>query len=380
MDEKIRRCSRCGLSSLTPRIEFDDRGECNYCKYHQSITYRGEEKFLSELEFIKKRKDRKYDCIVALSGGRDSSFVLLKMAKDYKLKVLAVTYDNPFTNPLAKKNIEKATSLLNVDLITIQPKKDIHRRTFYNNIRAWAKKPSPSVLPLICIACKLMWIDILRLALKYKIPCIVTGENRYEDTSYVKALLDIPMKENWEKAFSKSIFGMLKGVMKNLRYLKPAFWFTYIKAYLFGDIYAPGSRLFAHRIKLLNLFYYLEWSEEEVISRIKSELKWESPPEVVSTWRFDCAVAALKDFIHFKMFGVTEKEDLFAKMVREGIITKEEALKRIGSENQIQTEICRELISESHLDFDEFSKKLENFSESFRLKQNNINQKTHPSD
>ncbi len=330
MNETIRRCSRCGLSSLTPLIEFDEQGVCNYCAHHQAITFRGEDEFLSELEFIKKRPDRKYDCIVALSGGRDSSFVLLKMVKDYKLKALAVTYDNPYANPLAKKNIMNATSILNVDLVTIQPKKDIHRRTFHNNLRAWAKRPSPSVLPLICIACKLMWFDILRLAGKYKIPCIVTGENRYEDTSYVKALLGIPMKENWEKAFFLSIFGMFKGVLQNPRYLKPSFWPAYVKAYFFGDIYALGSRFFTHRMKLLNLFYYIEWSEKEIISRIRSELNWESPTELVSTWRFDCAVAALKDFIHFKMFGVMEKEDLYAKMIRERVITKEEALKRIG--------------------------------------------------
>jgi hypothetical protein len=375
MDELIRRCRCCGLSSLTPRIEFDEQGVCNYCIHHQSITYKGEKDFLSELEFIKKRNDRKYDCIVALSGGRDSSFVLLRMVKDYKLKVLAVTYDNPYSHPLAKKNIKKATSILHVDLISIQPKKDIHRRTFHSNLRAWAKKPSPSVLPLICIACKLMWVDIIKLALKYKIPCIVTGENRFEDTSYVKALLDIPMKENWEKAFFKSIVGMSKGMMRNPRYLKPNFWSTYLKAYFFGDIYALGSRLFVHRLKLLNMFYYLEWKEDEIISRIKTELMWESPSEVASTWRFDCAVAALKDFIHFKTFGVTEKEDLYAKMVRERVILREEALRRIELENQMQIAICRDLLSESHIDFDEFTKILESSSERFRSKQNNFTKK-----
>ncbi len=377
MTDKVKLCTCCGLSSLTPRIEFDDQGVCNYCANHQAVICKGAEEFLSELKFIKKRKDRKYDCMVALSGGRDSSFALLKMVKDYNLKALAVTYDNPYTHPLARKNVENAVSILNVDLITVQQKKDIHRRTFHSNLKAWTKKPAPEVLPLICIACKLMWFDFLRLALKYKIPCVITGENRYEDTSYVKALLDIPMKANWEEAFFMSIFGMIKGVIKNPRYFKLAFWPTYLKAYFFGDIYALGSRLLMRHMKLLNLFYYLEWEEKEVISRIKSELKWESPPEIVSTWRFDCDVAALKDFIHFKNFGVMPKEDLFAKMVREGLITREEALKRIESENQLQEETCRNLLSESGIDYAEFSKILDQYSENYRLKQNNLNKRTN---
>ena len=138
-----------------------------------------------------------------------------------------------------------------------------------------------------------------------------------------------------------------------------------------------GSRLFTHRLKLLNMFYYLEWKEDEIISRIKTELSWESPAEVASTWRFDCAVASLKDFIHFKIFGVTEKEDLYAKMIREHVISREEALKRIERESQIHINICRELLSESHIDFDEFTKILESSSESFKLKNNNSPNKTH---
>ena len=89
-----------------------------------------------------------------ISGGRDNSYVLLKLVKDYHMKVLAVNYEHPFTHPQAIKNMANATKLLNVDLFTIKDKNKQHITTFRNNVKAWFKKPSPAMIPMICISCK----------------------------------------------------------------------------------------------------------------------------------------------------------------------------------------------------------------------------------
>jgi len=361
MAEDIKRCSRCVLSSSTPYIEFDENGVCNYCQNHAPIIYKGEEELLRRLEKFRD-KNEKYECIVAVSGGRDSTFTLLKLVKDYKMKVLAVNYDNPFTDPQAKKNIESAVKILKVDLVTVKSRKDIHKRTYCHNLRTWAKRPSLEVLSLMCIACKLMWYEILKVALKYEIRLVVGGGNRFEDTAYIKALLGVPITDPWENTFIKSLFGVLKGVVKNLGYLKPSFWSTYFKAYFFGDPYALGSRLLLYHVTLLDLFYYLEWKEDEVLSRIKSELNWDSSKSLNSTWRFDCQVALIKDLVYSTVFGVTEKDDFYSKMVREGLISREEALKKLERENKIPTEIVRRLLTEAGLDYDKFLEMLESHS------------------
>ena len=105
----------------------------------------------------KRRPDSKYDCIVMLSGGRDSSYVLLKVVKDYGMKVLAVNYENPFTHPQAKKNITNAVTALGVDLVFIKDRNDRHIKTLGANVQAWFKNPSPAMIGMVCIACKTMW-------------------------------------------------------------------------------------------------------------------------------------------------------------------------------------------------------------------------------
>lgn len=358
----MKRCSKCTLSEATPAIEFDDEGVCNYCKSHQKIAYKGEEEFKAILD--KHRGNHaKYDCIAAVSGGRDSSYILLKLVKDYKMRVLAVNYANPFTDPQAKENIKNAVKTLNVDLITVKPKKDIHRRTYSSNLRAWSKRPSLGVLPMVCIACKLMWHEILKIARKKNISLVVGGLNRFEDTSYKKALLGIPMDETWEKTYIKSFFGVLKEVIRNPSYIKPSFIPTIIKAYFFGDPYALGSRFLQRKITLADMFYYIPWDEKKIISSIRKELHWEKPAYLESTWRFDCQVVLLKDLIYQKSFGITEKDDLYSKMVREGVISREEALKRLEKENKIQTEQTRKLVAEAGIDYDYFLEVLDKHSQ-----------------
>jgi hypothetical protein len=311
----LRRCSKCILPETTPNIQFDENGECNFCKSHQKIETLGEDAFLKLLEKYR-GKSGQYECIVPVSGGRDSTYTLLKVAKDYKMKVLAVNYENPFTEPQAKVNINNAVSILNVDLVSFKSPKNIHSRVFKNSLETLCKRPSAGAFPLLCLGCKLMWWEIIKIARQNNVSCVIGGLNRYEDSTYKKVALGISEKEPWEKTFIKAFSGMLLEIIKNPGYMKLPFIPYYISAYLFGDPYALGCRLVFKKIELTDLFYYLDWNEKEILSRISSELKWEMPQKASSSWRFDCKVTDLKDYINKSLLGMTEKDDFYSKMIR----------------------------------------------------------------
>lgn len=347
----MKRCSRCVLTEATPGISFDEAGVCNYCKTHKKIEYSGEEKLKAILD-KHRNDDARYECICAISGGRDSAYVLLKLVRDYGMKVLALNYANPFTSPEARQNVENATRILGVDLITFESKNDVHQRVFANNFRAWCGKPSLASLPMMCAACKTFWYTILKTARQNKVKLIVGGMNRFEDTSYKKALLGVPPDEEWEKTFTKALGGIIKELARNPAFIRPSFIPTFLKAYLFGDPYALGSRYLMSDITLLDLFFYVRWDEQEVLSRLREELAWTSPPDYPSTWRFDCELAHMKDLVYMKTIGVTEKDDLYSKMVREGIITREEALKRLERENEEYKPATKKMAGIAGVDYD----------------------------
>jgi len=122
-DMKI--CSRCIYDERTPAITFDEEGVCNYCKTFDSLLEEyqtgkpeGEKRMNEIIEEIKKNgKGKKYDCVIGVSGGTDSSFMVY-WAVQKGLRPLAVHYDNTWNTSIATENIRKVLGKLKVDLYT----------------------------------------------------------------------------------------------------------------------------------------------------------------------------------------------------------------------------------------------------------------------
>ena len=111
-------CTVCVMNTSTSNIFFDSNGQCNYCNNFIKNEFKEKTKFR---RFNKKNKEifknSKYDCIVGLSGGIDSSYTLVKVV-EMGLKPLAVHMDNGWNSELAQNNIENLVKSLNVDLYT----------------------------------------------------------------------------------------------------------------------------------------------------------------------------------------------------------------------------------------------------------------------
>lgn len=119
-------CSRCVMDNLNDsNIRFDENNYCNYCndyfshiKDTDTIEKYSSDKLISLIQQIKdENKKKKYDCIVGISGGIDSAFLVYKLV-EFGLRPLAVHYDNGWNSEIATQNIEKLLTILNVDLYT----------------------------------------------------------------------------------------------------------------------------------------------------------------------------------------------------------------------------------------------------------------------
>lgn len=117
----INRCTRCLLPASIKGITFDEEGVCNHCRDYErnfaawdSIKDRKSQEFQQLLEKAKSLK-RPYDCLVPLSGGKDSTYALYLATKVYNLRTLAVTLDNGYLSNPAKENIKNALANCNAD-------------------------------------------------------------------------------------------------------------------------------------------------------------------------------------------------------------------------------------------------------------------------
>ena len=126
MIPNVRTCTRCVMDDTAAGIEYDEAGVCNYCrgygaryeKYVGTDPAERERRLHAFVERVKEGgKGKRYDCIVGVSGGVDSSYTLVK-AVELGLRPLAVHMDNGWNSELAQNNIANLVRTLDVDLHT----------------------------------------------------------------------------------------------------------------------------------------------------------------------------------------------------------------------------------------------------------------------
>jgi 3'-phosphoadenosine 5'-phosphosulfate sulfotransferase (PAPS reductase)/FAD synthetase len=117
-------CSRCILDDRIPGIIFDENGVCQYCKIHDELkkiyplNNKGQENINNLIKKVRRKgKRKKYDCIIGVSGGTDSTYTLYQLVK-LGMRPLAIHFDNGWDSDIAVRNIKNACSRLNVDLYT----------------------------------------------------------------------------------------------------------------------------------------------------------------------------------------------------------------------------------------------------------------------
>ncbi|WP_256051083.1 N-acetyl sugar amidotransferase [Stutzerimonas stutzeri] len=119
-------CSVCVMDASDPEIEFDDLGECNHCRTAKDKLRKGwfpdeqGQKFLGAIaeEIRKYGENKEYDCIIGVSGGVDSSYLLHVAKVEMKLNPLVVHVDAGWNSEIAVSNIEKMVNKLGLDLHT----------------------------------------------------------------------------------------------------------------------------------------------------------------------------------------------------------------------------------------------------------------------
>ena len=108
-------CTRCIYDIRVPSIIFDENGVCNYC--HQidqlKVQYGTGERMGAQIfegilgEIKRSGQGKKYDCVIGVSGGTDSSYLIYLAKKEWGLRPLAVHYDNTWNSAIATMNIQK---------------------------------------------------------------------------------------------------------------------------------------------------------------------------------------------------------------------------------------------------------------------------------
>jgi len=305
------------MPETVPNITFNHEGTCSYCQNYRKPQYFGEVA-LDEVIKQTKTNNTRYDCIVPLSGGRDSTYVLYVAKRFYNLRVLAVNYDNEFRTEFAVRNMERACKALCVDFVSIRSRRDLARKvTRYNMTSSDLTR-----LFGVCRACTYGYTAVVyRTAKELGVPLIIWGDSEQEKT---KTLVKTATKRLKRRKLR------LKRLFKSDHYR-----YEYYFLRLRHEFSVPGNWFFFKRPKLrgaktkeIHLFSYISWDRKQIKTTIMNELGWQKPLSSVSTWRTDCRLTPIVDYCFFKLYGCSKACFGYCNMINDGQMSREETLRQ----------------------------------------------------
>ncbi|MDR7022788.1 N-acetyl sugar amidotransferase [Pseudomonas peli] len=247
-------CARCIYDENVSSISFDEEGICNYCRQLEKLTVdygtggeHGERKIADIVESIKRDgKGKRYDCVVGVSGGTDSSYLLV-WAKKVGLRPLAVHYDNTWNSAIATQNIYKMLSALDIDLYTHV----VDNKEADDLLRSFIISGIPSIdAPTDLALAEVMY----RAAGKHGVKYILEGH------SFVTEGISPVGSHYFDGGLIRSVH-QLFGRRKMKTYPLMTFW-----RFLWWVCFA--------RIQKIRPFWYLDYSKEAAQEYLQSNFGW----------------------------------------------------------------------------------------------------------
>lgn len=315
-------CSNCVLDTTVSDIEFDDKGVCNYCRDYYLVEkgmpsgIKAKKELEQMVKRIKRDKGRsEYDCIVGISGGVDSTY-LLYLVKQLGLNPLAVHIDTGWNSEISVNNVHELVKKLNIDLITYvidwTEMKDLQLAFFRSSVPD-CDVPQDHVFPAI----------LHKIAWKKRIKHLISGHNVV--TEYI-----IP--RNW--SFNSNDYSHIMDIHKKFgsKKLKKYPLLTPFKRFVF---YKYIFKIQSHRP--LN---FIEYNKENIVQFISNELGWRSYGNKHEESRF---TKFFQNYYLFKKFGFDKRKAHLSNLIVSGQIGKSEALEILNNPPYEEKWLSREL-------------------------------------
>lgn len=315
MPNTLKRCIKCDLPETYETIEFDDKGVCNICRgsehKNKAIDW-NERKHLLDRLIEKHRGIADYDCIVPFSGGKDSTFQLYYLMKEYNLKPLVVRFNHGFMRSIIDENNQKTFKKLGVDVIEFTPNWHIVKRLMLESF----KRKSD-----FCWHCHTgIYSYPLRVALLYKIPLLFWGEPQAEITSYYDYLNDEIEYEDDKKFNMLRTLGITAEDMYDIlntpdEPLDP----RDLLPYTFPDVHALKKLRYCS----VPLGSFIPWDYHANTEIIKRELGWctdqlEGVPDHLNPHgeKIECFMQGTRDYIKYLKRGYSRVSQINAFNIR----------------------------------------------------------------
>jgi hypothetical protein len=295
-----------------------------------------------------RRSDGRPECVVPLSGGRDSCYALHYIRSELGLEPIAYTYDWGMVTDLARRNCSRMCSRLGVEHVIVSA--DIARKRAYirKNVQAWLHRPHLGTIPLFMAGDKQFFYYASRLQRQTGTGLLVFSMNPMERTDFKHGFCGIPGGGHGEHFFRLSLAKNVRlAAFYGGQYLRNP---RYLNASLLDTLFAWFAYyVMPHEYEML--YDYVPWDEATIEKTLLGGYDWETAPDTHSTWRIGDGTAAFYNYIYHAVAGFSENDTFRSEQVRQGKLGRDEALALVARDNRPRYDSLRWYCDTIGIDF-----------------------------
>ncbi|MDO8454843.1 MAG: N-acetyl sugar amidotransferase [Sulfurimonas sp.] len=345
-------CTNCVMPATKPDLHFDEDGVCDACQSQKSKNSeidwkKREEEFLDLVKKYKTHPD--YDCAIGVSGGKDSTFQVLKVL-ELGLNPLCICFEPTIPTEIGRKNLENLNNL-GVDLIHIKRNPVVYKKLAKEAFIRTGDNEWQNHLGI--------FTTVPKFAANFNVPLIIWGESPQIEyggpaSSKTRNTLDRQWLEEFGGLLGNRISDMVgvDGLTK-----KDLALYTY------------SSDEDIHKIGVTGLFlgYYFKWDLREVLKKSKEHGFEVSDRPIETTYEnfenLDCYSNHLHDYLKYVKYGFGRATDNACLDIRLGYITREEGVRLVNKyDGRLPTKAIKEYLKYTGFTQKEFDKIVDSYT------------------
>jgi N-acetyl sugar amidotransferase len=348
-------CKKCLYPETKPEINFDNEGICAACKTlekKQQINWEDRRLDLEKILNNYKSKDgSKYDCIIPVSGGKDSHFQAHIIKNEFGLNPLVVSFHPRDFTELGRKNLENLKDL-GVDCIEFTSNPIIYKKLAKFGLMKLGDCAWPEHIGIFTVP--------VQVAVAYKIPLIIWGENPQMEYGGPASVSDTQFLD---KEWNEKHGGYFLDKIKPRDLVKYGIELKDLKPYL----YPTDEEINEMGVTGIFLGYYIKWDARKQLDIMKtmgfSTLEENSEGTYTNYENLDTKYVAMHDYFKFLKFGFGRATDHASIDIRNGRLTREEGLELVKKyDGKIPLKYFKEFLNDFELTENEFIDICEKFT------------------
>ncbi|MBL75322.1 MAG: flagellin modification protein, PseA [Chloroflexi bacterium] len=348
-------CKNCLYPDTKPQLEFNDDGICSACtnnKLKETIDWNKKGNELKQILEKNKSKDGStYDCIIPVSGGKDSTYQTYVIKEEFGLNPLVVNFHPLDQTDIGRKNLDNLKKI-GVDCIEFSSNPKIYLKLAKYGLTELGDFQWPEHIGIFTIP--------VQIAVKYKIPLIIWGEN--PQLEYGQPT-DIENETILDRPWMEKNGGFFLDKIKPQDMTKYGFSISDLKPYL----YPTDNEIKQVGVTGIFLGTYIKWDifkQLELVKKLGFSENEDVKEGTYDKWEnLDVYFTVFHDYFKFLKYGFGRTTDHVSIEMRYGRMNREEAIKLIKKyEGKIPTKYLKEFLKAANITINEFEEICDKFT------------------